>query len=269
MLSKHKINFKLMLESITQKLTDTIKGPILQQNDNANVNMPERILSLLAGAVITYKGIKQITSHPIIALQEAMVGGILLYRGATGVCPIYSRLGKDSTDTPAISITERFIVDKPREELYTFWRNFENLPRFMKHLASVEEQNESLSHWKAKLPGEIVKLSWNAEITREEENQYIGWQSVEGSMIDNAGKVEFNDALNGLGTELVVEISYFPPAGSLGQGIAKLLNNVFEDMIREDITNFKRYVEGEEYQTYVTSPSFAEKIQNTFKKADK
>ena len=255
-----------MLESITNKLTDAVKGPLLQENENANVNMPERVLSILAGAVITYKGIRQFTSHPIIALQEAMVGGILLYRGATGVCPIYSRLGKDSTDTQAISITERFIVNKPREEVYAFWRNFENLPRFMKHLASVEEQGNNRSQWKANLPGEIVKLSWNAEITREEENRYIGWQSIEGSMVDNAGKVEFNDAINGSGTELSVEISYFPPAGSLGQGIAKLLNNVFEDKIREDVTNFKHYVEGEEYQTYVTSPSFVEKLQNTFKK---
>lgn len=257
-----------MLETITQKLTDAVKGPLLQENENANVNMPERILSLVAGAVITYKGISQITKHPLIALQEAMVGGVLLYRGATGYCPVYSRLGKDSTDTPAINITERFIVNKPREEVYAFWRNLENLPRFMKHLASVEEQGGNRSHWKANLPGEIVKLTWNAEITREEENRYIGWQSVEGSMVDNAGKVEFNDALNGSGTELTVEISYFPPAGSLGQGIAKLLNSVFEDMIRKDVTNFKHYVEGEEYQTYVNSPSFVEKIQNTFKKEE-
>lgn len=255
-----------MLETISQKLTDAVKGPLLQENENANVNMPERILSLVAGAVITYKGISQITKHPLIALQEAMVGGVLLYRGATGFCPIYSRLGKDSTDTPAINITERFIVNKPREEVYAFWRNLENLPRFMKHLSSVEEQGGNRSHWKANLPGEIVKLTWNAEITREEENRYIGWQSVEGSMVDNAGKVEFNDALNGSGTELTVEISYFPPAGSLGQGIAKLLNGVFEDMIRKDVTNFKHYVEGEEYQTYVNSESFVEKIQNTFKK---
>jgi uncharacterized membrane protein len=255
-----------MLESITQRLTDAVKGPLLQENENANVNMPERILSLLAGAVITYKGVSQMTNHPLIALQEAMVGGLLLYRGATGVCPVYSRLGKDSTDTPAINITERFIVNKPREEVFAFWRNLENLPRFMKHLDSVEEQSDKRSHWKANLPGEILKLTWNAEITREEENRYIGWQSVEGSMVDNAGKVEFNDAINGEGTELTVEISYFPPAGSLGQGIAKLLNNVFEDMIRKDITNFKHYVEGEEYQTYVSSPAFLETLQNTFKK---
>ncbi len=254
-----------MLDTIKEKISDTFKGPILQDNENANVNMPERILSLLAGTVITYKGIKQIFSHPIIGIQEAMVGGILLYRGATGICPIYSRLGKDSTDTPAINISERFIVNKPRREVYAFWRNLENLPLFMKHLASVEELGDKKSKWKANLPGEIAKLSWNAEITREEQDYYIGWNSLSGSMVDNAGKVEFTDALNGSGTELNVEISYFPPAGSLGQGVAKLLNGVFENMIRKDITNFKHYVEGEEYKTFVASGNFIDKIQNTFK----
>ena len=124
----------------------------------------------------------------------------------------------------------------------------------MKHLDSVTEIDDKNSHWKAVLPGsgELVKVSWNAQITREEENRYIGWQSVAGSMIDNAGKVEFSDAVSGAGTELNVELNYFPPAGRIGHSIARLLNGVFEEMVREDITNFKHYVEGEEYQTYAT-----------------
>lgn len=253
-----------MINTLTDSLRDTLRFPLLQQTESANVNMPERILSIISGAWIAYKGLSQFSKHPFIAIQESMVAGILLYRGATGICPLYYKLGKDSTDTSAIHISERFIVNRPREEVYSFWRNLENLPKFMKHLASVEERDNVRSHWRANLPGEIVKLSWNAEITREEENSYIGWSSIEGSMVDNAGKVEFNDALNGSGTELNIEISYFPPAGSLGQGIAKLLNGVFQDMIREDITNFKHYVEGEDYLTY-SSGNKEEKNKNTFK----
>ena len=181
------------------------------------------------------------------------MGGVLLYRGATGFCPVYDRLGKDTTDLQALRITERFIVDRPRDEVYSFWRNLENLPRFMKHLSSVVEMDGTNSKWSANIPNDVLKISWNAEITREEQNSYIGWQSVEGSMIDNAGKVEFSDAMNGLGTELNVEINYFPPAGNIGRGVAKLLNGVFEKMVREDITNFKHYVEGQEYQTYISS----------------
>lgn len=254
-----------MVDTLKNSLKNILEGSLLQEHDTLNVNTPERIASVLAGAFLAYKSIGTITRHPFLALHEALVSGLLVYRGVSGYCPVYAGLGKDSTDPSAIHITERFIVNKPKEEVYAFWRNFENLPKFMKHLASVEERDEKTSYWRANLPGEIVKLSWNAEITREEENAYIGWQSVEGSMVDNAGKIEFNDALNGLGTELNIEISYFPPAGSLGQGIAKLLNGVFEKMIRKDITNFKHFVEGDEYKTYATDDQPDLKLENTFK----
>jgi uncharacterized membrane protein len=253
----------------TQAITDKLKNINLSslQSENPNVNMPERLLSIAGGALIAYKGLKQLKQHPVIAIEEAMVGGMLLYRGATGYCPVYGALNKDSTDTGAIHISETFMVDKPRNEVYAFWRKLENLPRFMKHLSSVEEQDNKRSQWRANLPGELVKLTWNAEITREEENSYIGWQSTEGSMVDNAGKVRFDDALNGSGTQLTVDISYFPPAGSLGQGIAKLLNGIFENMVREDILNFKHYMEGEEYKTYQDNSASkeTEKPENSFK----
>lgn len=242
-----------MLEIITTKVNESLKGSFIEPGNMENVNTTERILSIAAGSFILYKGIKQIFKHPFIGLQEAAVGGVLLYRGATGFCPVYNKIGKDSTDLQPIRITETFIVDRPRDEVYSFWRNLSNLPRFMKHLHSVIEMDETHSNWSANIPNDLIKINWKAEITREEQNSYIGWQSVEGSMIDNAGKVEFVDALNGLGTELTVEINYFPPAGNIGRGVAKLLNVMFENMVREDITNFKHYVEGQEYQTYISS----------------
>jgi uncharacterized membrane protein len=234
---------------------NTLKDKVWQDNENANVNTTERIISIAAGGYIFYKALANLVKHPFIALQEAGVAGYLIYRGVTGVCLVYEKIGKDSTDTEAITIGERFIVNAPREDVYAFWRNLENLPKFMKHLAAVEEKDDKTSYWTANVPGELVRVSWNAEITREEENEYIGWHSIEGSMIDNAGKVEFNDAADGSGTELYVEISYFPPAGHLGRGIASLFNGVFENMVREDIINFKHYVEGEEYRSYSSSQS--------------
>lgn len=242
-----------MLETLTTKVNESLKGSLIEPKNTENVNTTERLISIAAGSFILYKGIKQIFKHPFIGLQEAAVGGILLYRGATGFCPVYDRLGKDSTDLQAIRITERFIVDRPRDEVYSFWRNLENLPRFMKHLYSVIEMDATTSEWTASITNDLIKVKWNAEITREDQNRYLGWNSVEGSTIDNAGKVEFADALNGLGTELIVEINYFPPAGDIGHGVAKLLNGFFEDMVRADITNFKHYVEGQEYKTYLDS----------------
>ena len=69
-------------------------------------------------------------------------------------------------------------------------------------------------------------------------------------MIDNAGKVEFNDTLNGMGTELLIEINYFPPAGSVGRGLTSLFNGVFEKMIREDVQNFKTYAEQADFKRF-------------------
>jgi uncharacterized membrane protein len=239
-----------MIESVTNKVTDSLKGTLLEPHGNVNVNTGERVVSIAAGAFVFYKALTGVFKHPIFALQEAAVGGYLLYRGATGYCPIYSKIGKDTTDPEAITITERFVVNSPRDKVFSFWRELENLPKFMKHLDSVESIDDKVSHWKANIPGEIVKVSWNAEITREEDDGYIGWQSVAGSQIDNAGKIEFKDSLNGSGTELLVEISYFPPAGVVGQSIAKLFNRVFENLVREDIIRFKNYVEEQEYKSY-------------------
>lgn len=262
------------LESLTEKLTDKLNVSSIRedigsiQSEKPNVDLTERLLSVLGGVYLTYKSLKTLKKHPVIGIQEAIAGGVLIYRGATGFCPVYNALDRDGTDLAALNITESFIVDRPREEVYKFWRRLENLPRFMKHLASVDEYDEKSSHWRANLPGEILKLNWNAEITREDENNYIGWHSVEGSMVENAGKVTFHDAINGSGTELTVDISYFPPAGSLGQGIARLLNGMFEKAVREDVTNFKHYIEGEEYKTYEHKPALWEKAEeavNTFK----
>ena len=78
---------------------------------------------------------------------------------------------------------------------------------------------------------------------KEEPGYLIGWQSIPNSMINNAGKVTFHDALGGQGTELEVVITYHPPAGEIGAGIAKRLTPVFEKMIRQDIMSFKEYIE--------------------------
>jgi uncharacterized membrane protein len=127
--------------------------------------------------------------------------------------------------------------------VYAFWRKLENLPLFMKHLSNVTEIDQKHSHWEAEIPGGIGKVKWNAEIVKEEEGSMIGWQSIPNSTVNNAGKVTFRDALGGEGTELDVVITYHAPAGELGAGIAKALNPVLEKMVRQDIMNFKEYIE--------------------------
>lgn len=209
-----------------------------------NVGQSERIASAAIGAWLLSSGFNKLTKHPLDSLVKLAVGGLLLYRGASGNCPLYSSIGKtkDVSHTPAINIRTALIVNKPKDEVYAFWRKLENLPLFMKHLASVTEIDAKHSHWEGVIPGNIGRIKWNAEIVKEEPGYLIGWQSIPNATINNAGKVTFTDAPGG-STELEVVISYHPPAGELGAGLAKVLNPVFEKVIRQDVMNFKEYIE--------------------------
>ena len=234
-----------------------------ENNTFINVNTPERILSLAAGALLIYKGLKNLRDKPILAVTEALTGGLMLFRGATGHCPIYSQMGTDTSKVENINVKCNFTVNKNRADVYAFWRRLENLPLFMRHIKSVEELGEKTSRWKAKLPGNIGDVIWIAEIV-EDKDYFIGWQSKEGSDIFNAGKVEFKDAPGGQGTEIQAVISYKAPGGALGTQIGKLLNPVFENFVREDVRNFKQFIESGEIPTIEGQPSGRKSSITTF-----
>jgi len=210
-----------------------------------NVGQNERIASAAFGAWLLSSGLNSLFKHPINGLLKTALGGYLLYRGTSGHCVVYESMGKTKgvTHTQNVNIRTGLIVNKPKDEEYAFWRKLENLPLFMKHLASVTEIDSKHSHWEAIVPGNIGRVKWNAEIVKEEPGQLIGWQSIPNSTINNAGKVTFHDALGGEGTELEVVMTYHPPAGEIGSGIARMLTPVFEKMIRQDVMNFKDYIE--------------------------
>jgi len=217
-----------------------------------NVSWNERVVSAGLGGYLLGAGIKNLGRKPIKGIIQTLLGTYFLYRGSSGNCMLYSALGKDADAHHAESVNIRtsMKVDKPRQEVYQFWRRLENLPRFMKHLLAVKEIDGRRSHWEAVLPGSIATLKWDAEIVKETPDQLIGWQSVANSMIENAGKVEFRDAPEG-GTELDIIISYRPPAGDLGAGIARLLNPIFRKVVTDDVKNFKYYIENLDANAYI------------------
>lgn len=220
-----------------------------------NVSESERLLSVGLGAFLLSSGLNNLTRKPVKGLLRTLIGGYLVYRGASGHCSVYAGMGKTKgiRHSNAINIRTGLIVNKPKDEVYAFWRKLENLPLFMKHLATVTEIDSKHSHWEAVIPGNVGKVKWNAEIVKEEPGYMIGWQSIPNSMINNAGKVTFNEALGGEGTELEVVISYHPPAGDLGASVAKFLNPVAEKLIRQDIMNFKEYIETKHRSTANTN----------------
>lgn len=141
-------------------------------------------------------------------------------------------------------------VNRPRHEVYNFWRKLSNLPLFMEHLKQVEVIDDKRSHWVATVPGHLGTIEWDAEIAKEIEGELLGWNSLPGATIHNAGKVEFRDAEGiGNGTELTVVITYRAPFGDVGEGIASLLTPMVKKMIIKDVKGFKRYIEAGDIAT--------------------
>ena len=147
-----------------------------------------------------------------------------------------------------VRVDRAITVNKPREEVYRFWRNPENLARFMKHLESVKVLDDGRSHWIAKAPaGKTVE--WDAEVINEVENELIAWRSLPGAGVDNAGSVQFNDAPGGRGTIVKVELQYNPPGGVVGAWLSKLWGEEPSQQINEDLRRFKALMETGEIPT--------------------
>ena len=223
------------------KYTDNF--PVLYGDDRINLNWPERYTSIIGGAKLGLSGFSNIFSNPFASILKIGAGGYLLSRGITGHCELYKRIGKLSTNPINVNIRSTFTVNKLRHKVYNFWRKLDNLPLFMKHLESVEMIDAMYSHWVLKLPGDVATVSWHAEIVKDEPNEMIGWSSLPDSMINNAGKVRFQDTADGKGTLVDVVISYQPPAGGVGAGIAQILNPLFKKMVDKDVQNFKQYMD--------------------------
>jgi uncharacterized membrane protein len=212
-------------------------------NNKINLNWPERYVSIAAGVKLSFSGIKHLFNSPFSSLLKLGAGGYLVNRGISGHCELYSQIGKVTTDPMNISIKSSFTINKPRFAVYNFWRKLDNLPLFMNHLESIDVLDNERSHWILKLPTGVANVSWDAEIVIDAPGELIGWSSLPGSIIDNAGKIRFRDTEDGGGTLIDLVITYQPPAGGIGASLAHVLNPVFKNMIDKDVQNFKQYMD--------------------------
>lgn len=212
----------------------------------ANVGTIERILMVAAGGYLLYSGL----SGKNKSITQSLAGGTMLARGISGYCPVYDAVGKGGRmKSTNVNIRTSVSINKPVNEVYDFWRNLENLPKFMQHLETVTEKDKVTSHWTATGPGGLGKISWDAHILMDERGKMLSWHSLPDSTVDNAGKVVFKDNGSG-GTNLDVTISYHAPLGVAGEAAAKLLNPFFEKMVKSDIQSLKTYMEmGENQKT--------------------
>ena len=205
-----------------------------------NVGKTERIIMIAAGSYLLYRALAKKDKQKT---AEAISAGTMLFRGVTGYCPAYDAIDRAGImDSSNINIATSLTINKQVSEVYSAWRNLENLPFFMTHIKSITPINEFISEWKAELPHVPgAEVSWKAEILMDEPGELLSWHSMPGSTIHNAGKIHFTAV--GDATDIDVLISYRAPLGKPGELAAKLLNPVFERMIENDIKNFKEYIE--------------------------
>jgi uncharacterized membrane protein len=233
-----------------------------QQSTWRNVGTLERWISGVGGGALAAYGVWR---RDWFGAGLAVLGGNFIFRSASGHSFVYQALGVNTADTASTVVTsvphnegvkvEHVVtIDKAPEELYRFWRNFENLPRFMEHLQSVTVKDSIYSHWVANAPAG-TSVEWNAEIINDRPNQLIAWRSVGDSQIGNAGSVHFTPAPGNRGTEVKVVLEYDPPAGRIGSLIAKLFGEEPNQQVREDLRHFKEIMETGEIPTTKGQPA--------------
>ena len=212
----------------------------------ANISATGRVTSMIAGATLAALGYRR--SNRTIGLA----GLGLLARGASGWCPITAAIDADAPHdiestkqhlggTRGVMVDDATVIYRPVSEVYSYWRNLENLPRFMQHLDQVRVIDRLHSHWSAKGPLGVT-VGWDAEIINDIPPTLLSWKSIGESDVVSAGSVRFKPA-GERATEVRVKLQYDLPAGKLGATVARLLGEDPHRQIAEDLVRFKQLLE--------------------------
>lgn len=231
---------------------------------DVNVADVERWASAIGGAALAAYGIKQLRDRSPSGAALTAAGTVLIVRGATGHCPMYSAAGintanaDDDTRTHlagprGVNVEEVVTINRSAAELYRFWRNVEQLPRFMEYLESVRQLDQRRSHWVAKGPAGR-RVEWDAEIISEIPDELIGWRTLDGADVVSAGSVRFIAAGGNRGTRVRVRLQYDPPGGKVGSAVAWLFGREPSQTILEDLRHFKQLMEAGEIPTTAGQP---------------
>lgn len=148
----------------------------------------------------------------------------------------------DATADRGTLVGRSVTINRPRSEIYAFWRDFSNLPSVMENIERIDVVDDRRSHWAVKGPaGKTVE--WGSIVTDDEPNRLIAWRSVEGADVVSSGRVEFFDAAPGRGTMVRATFTYDPPGGVIGEWIAKFLQREPNVQTRRDLRRLKQFLE--------------------------
>jgi uncharacterized membrane protein len=223
----------------------------------------ESLASIVGSAALVFGGAALFAyaarERNLKGLGAALAGVPLAFRGATGRW-VPRTFTRDTAEAPEeqeaaapFKVHASLTVQRPADELYAFWRQLENLPRFMKNLESVSEEG-GISYWVGKSPLGM-KISWEARIVDDRPGRVISWCSLEPSQVENSGWVRFEPATGNRGTVVRVHMDVQTPEHLFGRALARLTHPGVELEVQSDLRRFKALMEAGEVPTTEGQPA--------------
>jgi uncharacterized membrane protein len=213
-----------------------------------NVGALEQVLSIGIGTGLVVYGLSQRDKRGMIPV---LVGGGILLHGLSSYSPLYDAIGLDETSgspvrhplNRVVHFRESINVNRSPSDLYSFWRDLQNLPRFMSSIIAVEVLDDTCSRWHARGPFN-KEFHWEAEIVEERNDEIIGWRTIEReSNLEHTGTVSFQRAPGNRGTIVTLDCRWSPPGGVFGALTAKLLPQDPARQVTEDLRRFRQLME--------------------------
>ncbi|HYG70341.1 MAG TPA: SRPBCC family protein, partial [Anaeromyxobacteraceae bacterium] len=190
---------------------------------------------LAAGGAGVYLLANGVGGGGLLGLPAAVAGLALLARAAAN-----APVGRSATGGAEIHVRKSIAIAQPVDEVYAFFTEFQNLPRFMSHVREVRATGPNRTRWSVDGPGG-VPVEWEAVATAQEPNRLVAWESEPGSVVRTAGSVRFEE--DGAGTRMEVTLRYHPPAGALGHAVARLLGADPKRQLDDDLVRLKSLLE--------------------------
>lgn len=195
-----------------------------------------RLLAAATGGALTIYGLKR---RGVVGSTLSSLGTAVVTRALTNL-EARRLVGLDGT-VRGIDVEKTININASVDRVFTYWSHPENFPEFMCHVREVRKIGDGVYHWTVGGPAGVL-VEWDAAITELDFNKTLAWQSLPGSIIDQAGVTRFTSNPDG-STLIDVKMSYKPPAGVLGHEIAKMFGVDPKHEMDDDLMRMKSFIE--------------------------
>lgn len=234
-------------ERLVIPFDDRETGPNWRSRRGINVGQQERWASAAVGVGLLALALRRPRWSNLLLAAAA---GELIYRGATGHCPLYDSLDYSTAgaESKGVHVLRAVTIERSPQDLYSFWKAPGSIARVMKHVESVEQVTPARWRWRVRGPGGRI-LEWEDEIINDKPDELIAWRSTENAAVEDAGSVRFISLPGGRGTEVRVTMQVNPPAGVIGVQLARLMGADPGAVLAEGLRKLKSIMEAVESPT--------------------